>query len=285
MSSRGHYIILLTASLKVLGMNSLDDTPLLPLLQTELQTEPHNLWMLTDSERKEVLKHITEKIVDRFISFQFHTDVHKSTDHVQEYGMQFLSLGCFYLEYSDAIREGDGGRVLQCWKYLLAIFKSSGRKNYSIEALNMLYQYEYELTPRQSAELLWNRFINIQGIQGRNIPCDLHPEHLNRICKNAISDLGVNKTEKAIIRVGNVLGTLSPVLQQYDLENHVRDTCGTHRAPKSDKDRDQIILQLQQLEIFSSPESRTHQTFPKPRDVLHDFNHDKLCQWITEHIP
>ena len=104
MSSRGHYIILLTASLKVLGMNSLDDTPLLPLLQTKLQTEPHNLWMLTDSERKEVLKHITEKIVDRFISFQFHTDVHKSTDHVQEYGMQFLSLGCFYLEYSDAIR-------------------------------------------------------------------------------------------------------------------------------------------------------------------------------------
>ena len=131
-------------------MNSLDDTPLLPLLQTE----PHNLWMLTDSERKEVLKHITEK----FIYFRFHTDVHKSTDHVFEYGKQLLSLGCFYLEYSDAICEGDGDRVLRCWKYLLPIFKSSGRKNYYIEALNMLYQYEYGLTPRQSAELLWNRF-------------------------------------------------------------------------------------------------------------------------------
>ena len=28
------------------------------------------------------------------------------------------------------------------------------------EALNMLYQYKYQLTPRQSAELLWSRFIN-----------------------------------------------------------------------------------------------------------------------------
>ena len=62
--------------------------------------------------------------------------------------------------YSDAIREGDGDRVLRCWRYLLAIFKSSGRKNYSIEALNMLYQYKYQFTPRQSAELLWSRFIN-----------------------------------------------------------------------------------------------------------------------------
>ena len=140
-----------------------------------------------------MLKHVTEKIVDRFIGFQFHTDVHISTDHVQEYGKQLLSLGCFYLEYSDGICEGNGGRVLRCWKYLLAIFKSSGSKNCSIDALNMLYQYEYELTPRQSAELLWNRIINIQG---RNIPCYLHLEHLNRICKIAFSDLGETRLKQ-----------------------------------------------------------------------------------------
>ena len=28
-------------------------------------------------------------------------------------------LGCFYQEYSDAIQEGDGGRVLHCWKYMI----------------------------------------------------------------------------------------------------------------------------------------------------------------------
>ena len=216
---------ILTASLKVLDMTSLNDTPLLSLLQSEFDTEPQNLWMLTDSERKEVLKRITEKIVDRFISFQFHTNVHKCTDDVHEYSKQLLGLGCFYMEYSDAIREGDGDRVLRCWWYLLAIFKSSGRKNYSIEALNMLYQYKYQLTPRQSAELLWSRFINVHGLRGRNIPFDLHLEHLNCMCKYAISNLGVNKTETAIKRVGNALGTLSPVLQQFDLQTIVFHIC------------------------------------------------------------
>ena len=125
----------------------------------------------------------------------------------------------------------------------------------------MLYQYWYELTPRQSAELLWNRFINMHGIRGRNIPCDLHLEHLNRVCKNAISDLGVNKTETAIARFGKAL---SPALQQYDLENHVRGTCGTHRPPKSDKDRDQIVHQLQESalsRVVHTTHSRNQETF------------------------
>ena len=193
--------------------------------------------------------------------------------------------GCFYIEYADAIREGDGDRVLRCWRYLLPIFKSSGRTNYSIEALTFLQQQQYLLTPRQSAELVWNRFINVHGVRGRNIPCDLHLEHLNRVCKNAISDLGVNKTEKAIKRVGNVLGTLYPALQQFDSDNHIRDTSGTHHMPTSEKDRDRIIHELQQTNVFSSIPNRTHhQSFPNPRHVLHHSDHETLHQWIMEHI-
>lgn len=276
---------ILAASLEVFGMKSLSDTPVLPLLPPELENEPENLWMLVDSERKRVLDHITGAVVDRFIDFQFHADTQRSEDSVQDYAIQLLSLGCFYLEYADAIREGDGDRVLRCWRYLLPIFKSSGRTNYSIEALSFLHQYQYLLTPRQSAELLWNRFVNVHGVRGRNIPCDLHLEHLNRVCKNAISDLGVNKTEKAIKRVGNVLGTLYPVLQQFDSDNHIRGTSGTHRMPSSERDRDRIIHELQQSNVFSSIPSRTHhQSFPKPRHVLHDYDYEKIHKWIIEHI-
>ena len=63
---------------------------------------------------------------------------------------KYLGVGCFYREFADAVKEGDGGRVLRCWRYFLPLFKSSARKNYSIEVLKMLYQYEYELTPRQA---------------------------------------------------------------------------------------------------------------------------------------
>ena len=95
-------------------------------------------------------------------------------------------------EDCDAIREGDGERVLRCWRYLLPVFKSSGRKN---EVLNMLCQFQYELTPRHAQELIWSRFVSTHEAPGRNIPSDLHQEHLNRIVKDAIRGLNTNKTE------------------------------------------------------------------------------------------
>ena len=53
--------------------------------------------------------------------------------------------------------------------------------------MNMLCQCELKLTPRQSAELLWNRFVNVHGLPGRNISSDLHQE---RVCKDAVQGLG-----------------------------------------------------------------------------------------------
>ena len=53
--------------------------------------------------------------------------------------------------FSDAIKEADGERVLRCWRYLLLIYKGSWRTNYSIEALNLLCQHPFYLTPRQSS--------------------------------------------------------------------------------------------------------------------------------------
>ena len=93
-------------------------------------------------------------------------------------------MGCFYIEFADAIKESDGKRVHRCWKYLLPIFKSSGRKNYSIEVLQMLNQVESTLTRRESAELIWNHFINTHGhgMKGRNIPCDLHIWNTLTVC-------------------------------------------------------------------------------------------------------
>ncbi len=93
------------------------------------------------------------------------------------------------MEFRDAIREGDGLRVLRCWRYLLPIFFGTGRTNYSYKAQNMIYQ-ELTLPPRLSNQLLWSRFVNVHGIPGRNIAGDLYTEHLNRIAKEAIKLLG-----------------------------------------------------------------------------------------------
>ena len=148
------------------------------------------------------------------------------------------------MEYKDAIHEGDGMRVLRCWKYLLPLFKANNHKNYAIEAANLLTQYHYIFPPRQAQQLLWSRFINATGKAGHNIPCDLHMEHLNRLCKSAIKMLGVNKTEKSIQRVGKCLRILKVVGERYDREMDISDTTGTHIKPSDTCDRDKILKEL-----------------------------------------
>ena len=78
------------------------------------------------------------------------------------------------MEFSDTIREGDGLCVLRCWHYLLLFFKAHRRQNYSIEAVNLLGQYHFFLTPRLKEQLLWSKFINTNGIPAQNIPADLN---------------------------------------------------------------------------------------------------------------
>ena len=108
--------------------------------------------------------------------------------------LSIFSLGSLYLEYSDAIQEGDGKRVLRCLKYFLPMFITAGRKNYALEFFYTIAQHEFIFSPRLSEELLWTRFINVHGIPGRNIPKDLHMEHLNKLVKESIRSLQANKT-------------------------------------------------------------------------------------------
>ncbi len=113
----------------------------------------------------------------------------------------------------------------------------------------------------------------MHGLKGRNIPADLHQEHLNRVVKEAIRGLGANKTEAAITRVGRALGTSSPVLDQFEKENSVPERSGQHHVASSEKDRDTIVCQLQQTQVFTVITGRKHPTLPNPRDVMDGRTH------------
>ena len=147
---------------------------------------------------------------------------------------------------------------------LLPLFASSARKNYSVEALNMLCQYHHKLTHRQAQELIWSRFINSHSAPGRNIPVDLHQDHLNHVCKDSIRGLQFNKVETAIIRIRKALGTISPVQDQFDEQNNVKKPSRAHKVHHADSDRDMIVQHLQKYKIFASNNGRFHSSFPKP---------------------
>lgn len=273
---------IIAAALTFLKMKSLNDVP-----SEDILPNAHSLWMQSAEERKAVLDRICKQLVDSFVDFTFNEEgssMHSEADKLNEYGKQLLSVGFFYLEFADSIREGDGECVLRCWRFLLPIFQSSGRTNYSCEVLNMLFQQSYALSPRLSAELIWSRFVNVHGHPGKNIPLDLHMEHLNRIAKDAVKNLGANKTEKAIAQIGRAIGTIAPTLQQFDSITGVNKLSGTHHMASAEKDRNIIVGELLQSKVFNTIPGRKHRSFPHPRHVLHAKTLDELLTWMQSRL-
>ena len=145
------YILALAMSL--LGMETVDDMP-------KTSDLPPTTWLLDDDERRAMLHSVTQTIVNS-MSFGYNdgncTFTNSTDDGVFQYAQQLINLGCFYLEYDDAVKEGDGERVLRCWRYLLLIFKNFGRKNYAKEALMLLCQHDYFLPSQLAKRLLCSK--------------------------------------------------------------------------------------------------------------------------------
>ena len=147
---------------------------------------------------------------------------------------------------------------------MLPMFHSSGGKNYALESLNLLFEHDFSLSPRQAAELVWSRFIYVHALPGKNIPNVLHMEHLNRLVKTSLQGLGANKIEKVISKIGKVLGVIGPVLENFDEENKVSSDSGSHRTASIHND---MAILLQELKtVFSETPGRQHVSFKKPRD-------------------
>lgn len=274
--TRGHIV---AAALEHLGMSSLNAQP------DPTMVDP-SIWMEDDAVRKEKLLKIASEIVDKYVdlSTEF-SQLHSVKGTVYAYACETLSLCLLLKEFKDAIREGDGNRVMAVWQYLLLIFKSSGRKNYAIEAFTILAQYHFILPPQLAEQLKWSRFINNHGAPGKNICMDLHMEHLVRLCKTSIEGLGANKSERAIIRVGKTVGILDELLNSFDSENGISPVSDTHSARGMDKDLHLVIKELQEIRAFEVSSSKVHNSFKSlSTNLIRTLDEKKVKDWMVTHM-
>ena len=103
--------------------------------------------------------------------------------HRFDYACTRLSFGLFVANFDDAVKEGDGERILRSWKFALLIFKAYNHSKYALASLLLQAGVSAMLTPRQAHRLTWNRTVNTKGGKGKNISLDLRLEHLNNIVK------------------------------------------------------------------------------------------------------
>ena len=269
---------ILQAALHVLGMSDVDGIP-----DEKVISSPDTLWACSNEERKETLIKVSKMVLNKFCDFSFNSHQKSTGDLIHDYAKNFLSIGLFYLNYKDAIKEGDGCRVMDCWRYLLPLFHNAGRKNYCFEAFNLLCQYQYDLPPLQAEQLKWSRFVNVHGVRGRNIPLDLHQEYLNRLLKDMIKNFGANKRDEAIVRSSKALGTLQNMLYQFDKENHNQAPTGAHSKPSYKNELNSIINELKKHQVFDIIPQRKHESFPKPSNLLHIKPKNSMVEWLITH--
>ena len=130
---------------------------------------------------------LAKDIVGKYVDLKWSVDgLASALDEVHEYACEVITLSLLWHAYHDAVKEGDGDRVICIWRFLMIVFKMSRRKNYALEAVHLLMQCEYILSPRLKAQLTWSRFVNVHEKPRRNIPCDLQMEHMNRLLVYAL---------------------------------------------------------------------------------------------------
>lgn len=195
------------------------------------------------------------------------------------YALEVFSLGMLWHAFHDAIKEGDGERVMCYWKILLIVFHGTNRRNYAKEAANVLLQHQFILSERKAAQLKWSRFVNTSGYMGG---CDLHMEQLNRLLKGVLANMGSNANPNSIIRAGKSIGPVHRICSLFQKETATAVDGQIHRYPSFKSDLSKTTKVLDNEQVLDPLGKRAHAHCTIKNVILH-FQHGskkklkKLC--------
>lgn len=208
-------------------------------------------------------------------------------DDVRNYQLALLEYGMLFLNFSDAISEGDGLRILRCWKFFLMFLKVDGAssRKYALEGLHLISQVYAILSPRDAHRLIWNRFVKSKYGMGGNIPLDLALEHYNRVLKEVIKKMGPNASnETAITRFCKCISVNKQLMDNFDQDCKVLKQSGLHVQSKSLGDFGKIVQELVDGNAFKCLVGRSYKYFNNcTPSILSSFDLHGMFTWINTH--
>lgn len=102
-----------------------------------------------------------------------------SNDPVHALHRSFLYCAFMYIDLRKAIRDEEGDQIIRYWRHWLILFLGTNRKNYSVEALNLLCNLASSF-PRHIAYIVANnRTVNTTNKFHHGKPLDQMLEHYN----------------------------------------------------------------------------------------------------------
>eukprot|EP00794_Sanderia_malayensis_P017126 gene17124-18847_t len=204
-------------------------------------------------------------------------------DDVYSYAAGRLNLGLLLLNVDDAVKEGDGERIIRCWRFFLLFYKAYGHHKYGIAAYHLLSRVTALLTPAQAEQLVWNRTVNKKGGKGSNISCDLRLEQLNCLTKEILCNLGVNLDESNAKRESYAIGFLEKILEALDKDLTIHNCSGHHKVKSKQKDFEHLVDNLSSKKIFLFQDGRQNEHFKDfDGNLLRKLDVASLSSWLKE---
>jgi hypothetical protein len=118
-------------------------------------------------------------------------------DHINNYHTARLTFGLIMMLFTDSVKEGNSKQLLSCLKIFLLLLHTHHRVKYAYALLLFLAKIKSVLPEGIAFELIHDRFFNSSGKPGGNIPLDLRMEHLNKLLKCGLKQLGANISEES----------------------------------------------------------------------------------------
>lgn len=268
---KGH---LLGAACDYLGVPTLDSPIQLPPGIHKRSTTQQYTYL------ESVAKHVVENFTLVGSAFTGET-VRETGDGVHNYARVLCHYGSLVMEFLDGWREGDGERVYRCWKLFLPHFLAANRRKYALEALRLQMQVQAVTSPHLAHHILWDRFVNTRGGIGRNIPCDLHNEHVNKLVKQIITNMGANLTDEALQRAARSVSTLESLCERFDRSSRVPVITHSHSTRTDAQDVGKVVHAVLSKQLLSIVQGRKHSSYPKiSSNPLKNWDLSKARQWI-----
>jgi len=134
-------------------------------------------------------------------------------DSILNYHNTRLQIGLLLMNIADGIKEGDGYRLVNCYKFVLLFAYQFHNTKYAYALLLFFIQIYAVLSEEEAFCLIFNRFINSKGKCGGNIPLDLFMEHLNLLLKRLAKGMGANVTSASLQRAAQSIVPLNKVME------------------------------------------------------------------------
>ena len=251
----------------------------------ELGIEGPDDELLTDQRvDQELLEQVVKMVVSKFSIIPeaiLGEAVADSSDGVYNYTRLLCHFASLTELFVDAWSEGDGERIITYWKVFMLHFHASRRTKYALEALRIQFQLA-SLQPYLAHQLTWGRFINTHGGSGHNLPCDLHNEHINKLFKEIVANMGANFTEEASTRAARSVSSLDKMAKRFDHQASIHPEATAHSRKSDGKDVKIVVEVVKTSRLLQHIEGRSHSNFPNfPVNPLHKLNRDAMNKWIT----